>query len=205
MTAFLYHGPGARSEAEAKQMEYGIISSPPVGEFGLKVAEARAVVDLMKTPSIGDTVGSVLIGPMDQASSASSDVLLKSLEELNSEQVQPVLWAEDLAGVRPTIVSRCEAVWVNGPPKEDQDSVLHLAFDIMEAVMAEDKPRVLDLVLEGTKDVDLNSLVGQMVRAVSVSMLKPTTRVLEVWFSLRKLLLEKKVDKAGLLLCLLEA
>lgn len=203
--ALLFHGPGAQARAEREQVVYGVIPSPPLGEFGLSVDEARKVVELANTPSIGDSIGSVIVGPLDLASPSASDILLKTLEGLRDDQVQPLLWAKDLESVRPTIRSRCVEVWCHGPEEETPESLMNTAFDLIDASIARDAPRILEIVSSGLKDVDLQQLATVLARAVQMRMASPNPRLLEVWFGVRSLLGVKRVGKAELLLHLLEA
>ncbi len=205
MTALLFHGPASLEQAKQQQKQLGYVASPPLGEAGLKVDQARELVQLVSMPSIGDTVGSVIVGPMDLASPSASDKLLKTLESLEADQVQPLLWAKDLANVRSTVVSRCEQVWCNGSDTaEVPDSVVHLAFDIVKAAIARDVPRVIELLSEGVKDVDIAQLAQQMSMAVSVEMRNPGPQAFRVWYALREILKSTRVYKGDLLLALLE-
>lgn len=201
----LFHGPGAQQRALQEQASYGVVPSPPLGEFGLSVDEARKVVELTQTPSIGDSIGSVVVGPMDLASPSASDILLKTLEDLREDQVQPLLWARDLEAVRPTIRSRCQEIWCHGPEEDPSDSLMNLSFDLVDATVGKDRVRVLEIVSEGLKDVDLQQLTPILARAVQLRMVNPSARLLEVWMGVRALLAVKRVGRAELLLHLLEA
>lgn len=111
--------------------------APPFGEKGLKVDEAREFVSLLQSPPIGMDIGVVLAGPMDLALPKSADVLLKSIEEFAAEFVRPILWANDLGGVRPTIRSRCLDVWSPATGFEQSDEELEqVAHDLVNAARA---------------------------------------------------------------------
>ena len=64
----------------------------PIGEDGLKVDDARRVVELLMSTPVGSAKGVVVIGPMDLANWKSADVLLKTIEEFDDRVVVPVLW-----------------------------------------------------------------------------------------------------------------
>ena len=98
-SCILFHGPGARQAAEAEAAKIGRLVAPPLGDDGLKVDEAREVVELLMTTPVGDKLGVVIVGPMDEAAAKSCDTLLKTLEEFKGGLIRPILWAHDLSGV----------------------------------------------------------------------------------------------------------
>lgn len=112
MPCQLFHGPTAKAQALEHAGE--LLLEAPYGDEGLSVAEARAIVQRMLWPPVGLGKGYLLIGPVDLARQKSLDVLLKNLEEHNPESVVPLLWAHDVEGVPPTILSRCIPVWAPG-------------------------------------------------------------------------------------------
>lgn len=112
MSSFLFYGPGARKEAFSREKK-GRRLGGPFGDQGLKVDEARKIVELLNNLPPGRKKCMLVIGPMNRATQAASDVLLKSLEE-PPKKVEMVLWAEDLNGVLPTILSRCWPRWCYG-------------------------------------------------------------------------------------------
>jgi len=121
----------------------GRLIHEPFGEEGLKIAESREVIDLMNNTPVGDSPGVLLMGPLDRAQQAATDVLLKSIEEFDDRIVRPVLWAFDEAGVSPTIRSRCLRRWCPGPEVLDED-LLETARGLVEAALAGDVPSVIE-------------------------------------------------------------
>ena len=130
-SCLLFHGPGAKAAALGKVRAIGHLVAPSFGDDGLKVEEAReAVLCLLNTP-LHAGVGVVLIGPVDEAQPKASDVLLKSIEEFTDGVVQPILWANDLGGVSPTIRSRCLDIWAPATGAEEtDDSAVGAAWEI---------------------------------------------------------------------------
>jgi len=112
----LYHGPAAREAAVNRANDVGRMLADPFGDGGLKVADAREIVELLSCPPVGDRAGSVVIGPMDSATPEAADSLLKVLEEVNTTILIPVLWADDAGSVIGTIRSRSSEVWCPTPP-----------------------------------------------------------------------------------------
>jgi len=122
-SAVLFHGPGARASASRAVHGLGRLLHSPFGEDGLKIAESREIIDLMNNTPVGDRVGVIVVGPLDRAAPASTDVLLKSIEEFNPEVVRPVLWAHDETEVSSTIRSRCLRRWCPGETVVDEDTM----------------------------------------------------------------------------------
>ena len=97
-------------------MKVGRPLSDPLGDQGLKVDDSRRVVTLSHNSGVGDKPPSIVIGPLDRATPEASDALLKTLEDLQEAPIRICLWANDLAGVAPTIRSRTFARWC--PPTQ---------------------------------------------------------------------------------------
>lgn len=136
----LFHGPCAFDQAQSYASQVGLPISEPVGGDKLKTDQAREAVSQLLMVAVGDRRGTLVIGPMDQATVSASDVLLKSVEYVPPRATLPVLWARSLAGVAPTIVSRCEAVW--SPGEEDIPQ-----FELIEALYsASDRDDPADLL-----------------------------------------------------------
>ena len=114
-TPILFHGPQARGTAVTHSRSIGRLLLDPLGDGGLKVADARAVVALAGTSGIGDRPPSVVLGPLDRATPSAGDALLKTLEDLSTAPLQIVLWADFLGGVSLTIRSRSLPQWC--PPE----------------------------------------------------------------------------------------
>ena len=137
-SAILFYGPGAKQEAHAFALSKGRLLAPPFGESGLKTDEARQIVALLTSAPVGDRLGIVLVGPMDDANPKSSDVLLKSIEEFDGKIVCPVLWARDIGDVTPTISSRCLARWVCGEDDDDEGGGDRSALSLIQAWQGKD-------------------------------------------------------------------
>jgi hypothetical protein len=121
LSSILFHGPGARREVLNEAHRRGRLVSPPIGDDGLKVAEVRAIADLLLSTPVGMQTGIVVIGPMDRATREASDGLLKSVEDY-TDVVIPLLWAHDYGEVSPTIRSRCRDRWCpHGDEVEDEE------------------------------------------------------------------------------------
>lgn len=176
MSALLFYGPGARAEALRKAAALGALMTPPAGEEGLKKDEARAIVEILSSAPIGSRRGVVVLGPMDLATIEASDVLLKALEDHREDWVQPILWADDVGGVRPTIVSRCLSEWVDGEPEPIDDEIVH----IIDAALGEDLPELL-VLLHGYKGKAIE-VIRQAARVIAAD---PTPKALDTWSRLR--------------------
>jgi len=129
----LFHGPGARSAALEVAYRSGRLLESPIGDEGLKVEEARRAVSLLQSVPVGTELGVVVVGPMDQANPKASDVILKTIEEFHADYVRPILWAEDLGGVVPTIRSRCLAKWAPPTEEEEDETLTQAGWDLVSA------------------------------------------------------------------------
>ena len=183
-SALLYYGPGAREEALEEAYRLGELMTPPFGDEGLKVEEARAFVEALQLPPF-DGIGCVIAGPMDMATPAASDVLLKSIEEFG-DYVRPILWAHDLDGVTPTIRSRCLARWAwadpdDQEPDEDSDEIEAAGRSLVHAALNKELWAIPGYVTphKGKEHQLLNIAAGEISR-------NPTPEALQLWESLRK-------------------
>ena len=149
-SCLLVHGPGARQHALDEAGRIGLLLHEPFGDTGLKVDEAREFVSLLQAPPLGNDIGVVIAGPMDNTKGLkSADALLKSIEQPN-EYVRPLLWADDLGGVKGTIRSRCLPVWC--PPT---------GFEPVDEEVEEVARELLHASLNGNGAV-ISTLVGKM-------------------------------------------
>jgi hypothetical protein len=98
----LYHGPGAKDYIKGLSHHRMFF----YGEEGLKVDDARSILDMVQIPPIGGKGYTVVIGPLEDATLNALDALLKTLEE-PPEGFSFILWAYDLGMVRETVKSRC--------------------------------------------------------------------------------------------------
>ena len=151
-SGYLFHGPNARQAALDKAAEIGPLMAPPFGDNGLKTEEAREIVNLLLTTPVGEGVGTVVIGPMDDLLPKASDVLLKRVEEFDGTRVHPILWAHDLGSVSTTIRSRCLERWAPLLADRDEDEGLAAAgWRLVEASLTGDYASIPPLVKEYTK------------------------------------------------------
>ena len=167
MSSILFHGPTAKDLAVAYAEENGRLVAPPIGDSGLKIQEVRDLTELLRSTPVGMQTGMVVIGPMDQtASLKAADGLLKSIED-HSDMVIPLLWANDLGGVSPTIRSRCLPKWC--PPSNDtEDSDLETDGRALFSAATEGRLwQVPTLVHKHRKD--LHGLMGVLAEAISES------------------------------------
>lgn len=122
--SFLFHGPRALDVAYDFAKTKGRLLCPPLGlGKGPRIEESRQLVELLEAPSLDGKCGVVMMGPMDQSTVAAADVLLKTLEEYDSNLFCIVLWAHHLELVRPTIRSRTFERWCPGRDNIDDDMV----------------------------------------------------------------------------------
>ena len=104
-SCILYHGPGAETEGHREALAFGRLL--PFTGSSLKKEGARELVSLLSHRPVGGGRASVLVGPVDEVNPATSDVLLKTIEEFDPDGTRPFLWAWDLGGVSHTLRSRC--------------------------------------------------------------------------------------------------
>ena len=185
-SCLLLHGPGARSAALKKAKEIGHLIAPPFGDGGLKVEEAReAMGHLLSTP-LQETIGVLILGPMDEVSPKVADLMLKSIEEFHGDVVQPILWANDLGGVPLTIQSRCLDTWcpATGDIKIDEkDETPGLAWDLIEKARAGD-PHGMPGVLKGFEDKNTQRLLGALIEVIFGDLADEKNR--NLWRNLRE-------------------
>lgn len=195
-TAMLFHGPLARERALRKARELGALVHEPFGEEGLKIDDSREIVELMSTVSVGDKVGTLVIGPLDQARQAATDALLKSLEEFNPEIICPVLWANDAGDVSQTIRSRCREVFCPGSIQlEDED--LERARELVEASIRRDRATVIEL----WKEMGEQKIIPALTKVLSSSL--DSKRTLALWEKIRPTLQHREPTKNEILAALL--
>jgi len=163
--------------------------APPFGDDGLKAEAAREVVThLMSTP-MGTDIGVVVVGPMDQAGDKASDVLLKVVEEFDSEYVQPFLWAIDVGGVSPTIRSRCLERWAPALEEEEDEELMSAVWDILDAIENGDTGRLITSVRPHLKRG--HDLLQALADGLSAELDNP--RKMELWGRLREATRHDKV------------
>lgn len=194
----LFHGPGAKRAAIDEAARLGRLVSPPIGDDGLKVDDARHIVDLMMSVPVGDLMGVIIIGPMDEANPKASDVLLKSIEEFRGDYLQPIMWANDLGGVTMTIRSRCMDRWVNALGVDDDETLMAGSFKIVDAVGKRDYMTIVDTARAFEKrEVQL---LGSLAEVLATTIDNPDHRAL--WERLRKVSLWKNPFMAEIIVAL---
>lgn len=186
-SVILFHGPGARQAAVDEASQQGRLVAPPFGDEGLKTDEAREVVELLYSTPIGDDPGVLVVGPMDEANPKASDVLLKVLEEGDLRVAIPILWANDLGAVSPTIRSRCLHRWVNGSAAEEDED---LEFGVRELLDASFRDEVARMPPALTKLKGKEKKVAAVAAEVLASMLDDP-KALVLWERVRKLAMKR--------------
>ena len=183
----IFHGPGAKDVASKEVVARGRLLADPFGSNGLKVDEARKIIGLLRIPPLDGSVGVILVGPMDQAQSAASDALLKTIEELNENLFVLVLWANDLVDVAPTIQSRCHNVWCRG--EENVDEEAHkVATDLIGRHRDGDIISVLEILRE-EKGLDvILRLVPEVIASGLADSTGPDTDM-SLWQQVREVLM----------------
>lgn len=190
MSCLLFHGPGAQEYALEEAHCAGRLLSPPLGEDGLKVEDARNAVQLLMSTPVGSRKGVVVLGPMDLANWKASDVLLKSIEEFNNKIVQPILWAWDIGGVSGTIRSRCLDRWCpKAYEQDDDDEILAAGFDLMDYSQEGEVWRIPGLVKKFAGKE--SELVGALSEALSGGMHEESIR--DLWVRLRSVARHRKI------------
>lgn len=196
MTPCLYHGPGARDRAVREAGGEGFRPvAPPMGDDGLKVDDARALVEILGVAPVGDKRGSLVLGPLDRTTPEAGDALLKTLEDYGEGPTRVFAWAWDLSGVLPTIRSRTLPVWCPGA-----DPLAHLAKKsqaLYDALAAGKLHTVLELLGEEPDDYTredlLLALLGPLSRNPLPESVGGGTRA--VWQRVRPLLNGKGVSR----------
>lgn len=185
----LYHGPTSSDEALVEAHKIGRLLCPPVGEGGLKKDEARDLVELLSYPPIGDALGVVVIGPMDLCLPASSDVLLKTLEDGRDEHNRVILWAYDLGEVRSTVKSRCLPIWCGGEIILE-DELTELAERLYRSFLDRDLFEITSVVS------DSKSKESDVLRAFVTLLSEDINQHLDFWESVRPLCGHRRLTPA---------
>lgn len=189
---YLHHGPSAQTKASLSASSWGRI----VGNFshpveGLNVAVVREASEIMGSPSMGDGNTSVVLGPVDVlTSSGITDVLLKTLEEVDERCPRVFLWARDLGGVRPTIKSRCLLSWSPGIEMESPD-LRRSCDDILAAYSSKSTSGVLYAARAIREAWASDAEAVLRALAASVARLPLESRV-TAWAALRPVLSRRK-------------
>jgi hypothetical protein len=138
---------------------------------------------------VGDQKGVLIVGPIDNPASLKAlDALLKTIEEIPSEYMIPILWAEDLGGVITTIRSRCIDVWAPGTKgvnKELEDlakqivaNVLNHQFGTLPVDVVSNKETDADIEEEPEEGGDSEKKSGKKPKFKGVELLWAISDVL---------------------------
>lgn len=187
MSSFFYYGPGAWEAALARQEGTRRVGGP-FGEGGLKIEDARVVVALSNQLPPGRQKCTVVVGPLNKATPASADVLLKSIEE-PPKKLEIILWSEDLNGVPPTIISRCWPMWCPGEEscrKVEEANLLAVYF-------SEGKFCEVAQILSSNKE-ELEELCKSLALVLSESNFFKEEDLFLIWSKVRLLLKRKKIS-----------
>ena len=185
MSSVLFYGPGARAAAISEADRIGTLLEDPIGDEGLKVAEARDLsFKLLGSPNC-DGVGVFVIGPLDRASERAANALLKNIEQ-PSPFIQPILWTEDLAFVQDTIRSRCIEKWAGSGPENLDEELETGGREIVEAALAGRYWQVALIVpsFKGQEEELIRVIVEVVIKANNLKALKlwdrmrPLTKVI---------------------------
>lgn len=181
----LYHGPEAETVGHAAALAHGRLL--PFTGSDLKKEGARELTSLISRGLPGGApTGSVLVGPVDEIASATSDVLLKTIEEFNPLGVRPFLWAWDLGGVANTLKSRCVLKFCPGedPRLEGYEAA---AQSVLKFYLDGDWVSLVE-ELRG-ENVNLDLLLRSVVREMAPRMVAttPDPRHVHLWDTVRDL------------------
>lgn len=186
-TSILVHGVWDSSE-----IPYSNSWGRCLASRGIGIDDIRETLSLLRDSLVVDESVYVVIGPLDDATKAASDALLKTLEELPPSR-KVVLWARDEDKVSTTVKSRVPSVYVsprlNGKDTEEQDDE---AFDLLEAFYSGD----ISTMVEFSGD---EKIIPDFVKALSKRYDG------ELWEHLRPLLQERVLDADAFLHALLAA
>ena len=181
----LYHGPDAETVGHAAALAHGRLL--PFTGSDLKKEGARELTSLISRGLPGGApTGSVLVGPVDEVSSATSDVLLKTIEEFNPSGIRPFLWAFDLGGVSSTLKSRCVLQFCPGVDSR-LEGYETSAQAVLKAYMEGNWVTLVDELKGENQNLDLllRSVVDALASGMSVS--TPDSRHSHLWDTLRDL------------------
>ena len=178
-SCILFHGPGAESVGHREALAFGRLL--PFTGSELKKEGARELVSLLAHRPVGGGRASVLVGPVDEANPATSDVLLKTIEEFDPEGTRPFLWAWDLGGVSHTLRSRCilrfcPGADTRGEAHEETARALLRAYGEVDWVTVTEEVKGYE---------DLSALLRSVVDLLPAKLSE--TRYAALWENLREL------------------
>jgi hypothetical protein len=180
-SCILFHGPGSEETGHRTSTSYGRLL--PFTGASLKKDGARELVSLLSSRTMTPT--SVLVGPIDEVSPATSDVLLKVIEELDPRGVRPFLWAWDIGGVSVTLRSRCVLQFCPGVDVRTE-AYLSSAKGLLKAYSQGDWVTLIESV-QGEEDTVLMLRAVSEVLAPILGQPQPEARYIHLWETLRPL------------------
>lgn len=183
----MVHGPASESVAHEEARLHGRVLSFGDGSGDpLRKGEARELVELLSTPTVGDKPFSVVVGPVDEVALATGDVLLKTVEEPFVHGPRLYLWARDLGEVLPTIRSRCVLKFAPGADPR-LDFYTDRATKLVSAYIQGNWTVLIEEFREAKGETDL--LVEAVVGVLASRLGDPSVQddLLDLWAGLRRL------------------
>ena len=200
-SCLLFHGPSAELAALDRAKAFGRLV--PFDSSSLKKDGARSVVEMLSGLPVGSGTRSLLIGPLDEVAAATSDVLLKTIEEFDPEGIRPFLWAWDLGGVSKTIRSRCVCLFAGGVDVRLVEYA-PAATQIVKAYLAKDWVTLVEAWKESKGDEAVTLRAVADVLAVRLSAPDVDPRLSALWDNLRPLFGPMTLTPARILAAFLE-
>jgi hypothetical protein len=186
-SCLLVHGPASESVAHEEARLHGRVLSFGDGSGDpLRKGEARELVELLSTPTVGDKPFSVVVGPVDEVALATGDVLLKTVEEPFVHGPRLYLWARDLGEVLPTIRSRCVLKFAPGADPR-LDFYTDRATKLVSAYIQGNWTVLIEEFREAKGETDLlvEAVVGVLASRLEESQMQDD--LLDLWAGLRRL------------------
>lgn len=113
MTPKLFYGATSREVALRHSQDVGTPIQEPIDATGLSIDSAREIVSLLSSAIVMGNLGTLVIGPLDDAKPQTFDALLKTLEE-PPQDILVILYAADIGNLPSTLVSRCQTTFIEG-------------------------------------------------------------------------------------------
>ena len=200
-SCLLFHGPGAESEGYSYAQSFGRLL--PFTGSALKKDGAKELVGLLSQRPVGDRRACVFVGPIDEVAPATSDVLLKVIEEFDPNGTRPFLWAWDLGGVSLTLRSRCVLRFCPGVDPRTE-AFVSSATVVLKAYTEQDWVTLIEEV-KSLEDLDglLRAVVDLLVTPLQTP--TPNPRMQSLWEGLRELSMRGTVTTARLVSVFLNA
>lgn len=182
-SCILFHGPGAEQEGYKHAQSFGRLI--PFTGSNLKKDGARELVSLLSQRPVGDRRACVFVGPVDEIAAATSDVLLKTIEDFDPTGTRPFLWAWDLGGVSSTLRSRCVLRFCPGVDARTE-GFASSAGSVLKSYLEGDW---VTLIEEVKSLEDLDGLLRATVEHLAPKVITPSgdPRYVSLWESLRDL------------------